>query len=88
MLSTQPAYLTRRTVGHACPLVAGQIEVSGTGTFVSSSWWEEAEVAAATVVCLARMFQNCDGDEEINIFLTAKAEKTWSVLKVCLEKLL
>lgn len=30
-------YLAGRTVGHACTLITGQIEVGGTGALVASS---------------------------------------------------
>lgn len=46
-------YLAGRAVGHARPLVAGQVEVGGAGALVASARREETEVTAAAVVCLA-----------------------------------
>lgn len=74
MLSTQPAYLARRTVGHACPLVAGQIKVSWTRTFVASFRWEEAEVTAASTVIPARMVDDCEENEVT--FFSQQKQKT------------
>ena len=54
-----PSYLACRTVGHAGVPVLGQVEVGGAGTLVSFSRGEQAEVAAAPVVCLARVIEHC-----------------------------
>ena len=39
--------------------VAGQVEVGGAGTLVPFSRGEQAEVAAAPVVCLAWVIKHC-----------------------------
>ncbi len=54
----QPLYLAGCAVGHAGALITGQVEVGGTGTLVASSRREEAEVAAAAVVRLARVVEH------------------------------
>lgn len=54
----QLLYLAGCTVGHAGALVTGQVEVGGTGTLVTSSRREEAQVAAAAIVRLARMVEH------------------------------
>lgn len=58
----QPLYLAGCTVGHAGTLIIGQVEVGGTGTLVASSRREEAEVAAAAVVRLARVVEHWQRD--------------------------
>lgn len=58
LMFAQLPYLAGCTVGHTSTLIIGQVEVSGAGTLVASSRREEAEVTAATVVCLARMVKH------------------------------
>lgn len=65
MMFTQPPYLAGCAVGHAGALVAGQVEVGGTGTLVASSRREEAEVTAAAVVRLARVVEHWGGDRNV-----------------------
>lgn len=51
-------YLAGRAVGHARPLIAGQVKVGGAGALVASARREEAEVTAAAVVRLARVVEH------------------------------
>lgn len=51
-------YLAGRAVGHAGALVAGKVEVGWTGALVAATGGEQAEVAAAAVVGLARVVEH------------------------------
>lgn len=57
-MCAQLLYLAGCAVGHAGALVTGQVEVGGTGTLVTSSGREEAQVAAAAIVRLARVVEH------------------------------
>lgn len=56
-----PLYLAGRAVGHAGALVTGKIEVGWTGTLVAAARGEQAEVAAASVIGLARVVLHWEG---------------------------
>lgn len=58
----QPLYLAGCTVGHAGTLIIGKVEVGGTGTLVTSSRGEKAEVTAAAIVRLARVVEHWKRD--------------------------
>lgn len=50
--------LTGGAVGQAGLIVCSQVEISGTGTFVSTARRQKTEVAASSVGNLALMFRN------------------------------
>lgn len=56
-----PLYLAGRAVGHAGALVTGKVEVGWTGALVAAAGGEQAEVAAAAVVGLARVVEHWAG---------------------------
>lgn len=58
MTHLQSSHLTGCTVGYAGTLIAGQVEIGGTGTLVAPSRREEAKVTAAAIVCLTWMVEH------------------------------